>query len=325
MSDTWFSSSSCVDRVVAADVEHGPRRRRSPRRRRTGRRAGGAGSAARTPRPRTTPSSVRWRGDVLEAAHLVVLGEQVEQRVEDDVDQPVVPATGDVGEVADRDRDRVAARLVAQPGDHRRRQVDAVDADARAPPAAGRSGPSRSPARARDRRRRARSRNATRRRLVSARARRRSARRPPRRSSERARSSPQPVLSFGEEVAALYDDEPRGDEADGRRLPRPSWPVMVTALELAIGTGRIALPLAARACASTASTCRTAMVARLREQARRRRARRHDRRLRRRPGDRHLPPDLRRLQHALQPADPGRPGALLRERRRPSHRRRRRS
>ncbi|MGI9253304.1 MAG: class I SAM-dependent DNA methyltransferase [Thermomicrobiales bacterium] len=54
-----------------------------------------------------------------------------------------------------------------------------------------------------------------------------------------------PVLSFGEDSAATYDRSPRGDEAetveflagltgDGR------------ALELAIGTGRIALPLAAR-------------------------------------------------------------------------------
>lgn len=54
-----------------------------------------------------------------------------------------------------------------------------------------------------------------------------------------------PASSFGQEVAAHYDDHPRGDEeaavmflaalARGRR-----------ALEFAIGTGRIALPLAAR-------------------------------------------------------------------------------
>lgn len=54
-----------------------------------------------------------------------------------------------------------------------------------------------------------------------------------------------PVASFGPEVAARYDDHLRGDEeaaaeflaalAQGRR-----------ALEFAIGTGRIALPLAAR-------------------------------------------------------------------------------
>ena len=54
-----------------------------------------------------------------------------------------------------------------------------------------------------------------------------------------------PASSFGPDVAARYDDQPRGDEeaaatflsalAQGRR-----------ALEFAIGTGRIALPLAAR-------------------------------------------------------------------------------
>ena len=54
-----------------------------------------------------------------------------------------------------------------------------------------------------------------------------------------------PARSFGADVAARYDDEPRGDEeaavaflADLAR-GRP-------ALEFAIGTGRIALPLAAR-------------------------------------------------------------------------------
>jgi SAM-dependent methyltransferase len=54
-----------------------------------------------------------------------------------------------------------------------------------------------------------------------------------------------PASSFGPEVAARYDDQPRGDEeaavtflselAQGRRV-----------LEFAIGTGRIALPLAAK-------------------------------------------------------------------------------
>ena len=55
----------------------------------------------------------------------------------------------------------------------------------------------------------------------------------------------EPAMSFGEEVAATYDDDLRGDEAEtvdfmeqlagGGRV-----------LELAVGTGRIALPLAAR-------------------------------------------------------------------------------
>jgi SAM-dependent methyltransferase len=53
-----------------------------------------------------------------------------------------------------------------------------------------------------------------------------------------------PRTSFGPEVAARYDDEPRGDEeAAVARLAELAGDG--PALELAIGTGRIALPLAA--------------------------------------------------------------------------------
>lgn len=54
-----------------------------------------------------------------------------------------------------------------------------------------------------------------------------------------------PATSFGPEVARRYDDSPRGDEAQSVALLAElagSGP----ALEFAIGTGRIALPLAAR-------------------------------------------------------------------------------
>jgi SAM-dependent methyltransferase len=54
-----------------------------------------------------------------------------------------------------------------------------------------------------------------------------------------------PASSFGPEVAALYDDQPRGDETravDFLAELAGAGP----ALEFAIGTGRIALPLAAR-------------------------------------------------------------------------------
>ena len=51
------------------------------------------------------------RGHVLEAPHLIVLGQQIEQRVEHDEDQPVPVGHIDVGEVADRDRDLVATGL----------------------------------------------------------------------------------------------------------------------------------------------------------------------------------------------------------------------
>lgn len=54
-----------------------------------------------------------------------------------------------------------------------------------------------------------------------------------------------PATSFGPEVAARYDDHPRGDEEAAATfladLARGS-----PALEFAIGTGRIALPLAAK-------------------------------------------------------------------------------
>src|SRR3954452_25217841 len=54
----------------------------------------------------------------------------------------------------------------------------------------------------------------------------------------------EPVLSFGEEVARGYDERPRGDEAETvaflAELAKGG-----PALELAIGTGRIGLPLAA--------------------------------------------------------------------------------
>ena len=73
-----------------------------------------------------------------------------------------------------------------------------------------------------------------------------------------------PAHSFGPDVAARYDEEPRGDEketvdflyelvGDG------------TALELAIGTGRIALPLAARGVRVDGIELSEAMVARMRE------------------------------------------------------------
>jgi SAM-dependent methyltransferase len=73
----------------------------------------------------------------------------------------------------------------------------------------------------------------------------------------------EPAMSFGEEVAARYDDAPRGDEAACvaflERLAGGG-----PALELAIGTGRIALPLAARGIAVHGVDLSSAMVARLR-------------------------------------------------------------
>jgi SAM-dependent methyltransferase len=73
----------------------------------------------------------------------------------------------------------------------------------------------------------------------------------------------EPVISFGDDVAATYDDHPRGDEAAAVAFLEPlagEGP----ALELAIGTGRIALPLAARGIRVDGIDLSPAMVAKLR-------------------------------------------------------------
>jgi hypothetical protein len=72
-----------------------------------------------------------------------------------------------------------------------------------------------------------------------------------------------PFKAFGEEVANSYDDAPRGDEAAAvaflEHLAQGG-----PALELAIGTGRIGLPLAARGIRVDGVEISRDMVARLR-------------------------------------------------------------
>jgi SAM-dependent methyltransferase len=72
-----------------------------------------------------------------------------------------------------------------------------------------------------------------------------------------------PVSSFGEDVAAGYDDDLRGDEQETvdclRRLAGDG-----AALEFAIGTGRIGLPLAAAGARVDGIEQSPAMIARLR-------------------------------------------------------------
>jgi SAM-dependent methyltransferase len=73
----------------------------------------------------------------------------------------------------------------------------------------------------------------------------------------------EPGMSFGEDAAEIYDDEPRGDEAEAVAFLEQlagGGP----ALELAIGTGRIALPLAARGIRVDGIDISPAMVAKLR-------------------------------------------------------------
>ena len=72
-----------------------------------------------------------------------------------------------------------------------------------------------------------------------------------------------PLAAFGPAVAARYDDEPRGDEEESAAcLARLAGDG--PALELAIGTGRVALPLAATGVRVDGIEVSQAMVDRLR-------------------------------------------------------------
>jgi SAM-dependent methyltransferase len=74
----------------------------------------------------------------------------------------------------------------------------------------------------------------------------------------------EPAMSFGEDVAEIYDDEEqRGDEEQTVRF-LAQLAGGGPALELAIGTGRIALPLAARGVRVEGVDISPAMVAKLR-------------------------------------------------------------
>ena len=134
----------------------------------------------------------------------------------------------------------------------------------------------------------------------------------------------EPAASFDADAAAIYDDEPRGDEQAAvaflERLAGGG-----PALELAIGTGRIALPLAARGTRSTASSSRRTWSSSSGPSQAGRTSTSRSATCRRGHRPRPISARLPRLQHALQPAHPGRPGPLLRERRRPPDRRRLRS
>jgi SAM-dependent methyltransferase len=73
----------------------------------------------------------------------------------------------------------------------------------------------------------------------------------------------EPIMSFGEDVAKTYDDEPRGDE-DAAVAFLEKLAGGGPALELAIGTGRIALPLSARGIPVDGVDISPAMIAQLR-------------------------------------------------------------
>ena len=73
----------------------------------------------------------------------------------------------------------------------------------------------------------------------------------------------EPTMSFGEDVAGMYRDVQRGDETAAVAFLE-QLALRGPALELAIGTGRIALPLAARGLRVDGIDTSPAMVAQLR-------------------------------------------------------------
>ena len=75
----------------------------------------------------------------------------------------------------------------------------------------------------------------------------------------------EPIMSFGEDVAALYRGVQRGDEVAAVAFLE-ALAGRGPALELAVGAGRIALPLAARGIRVDGVDFSTAMVAQLRAQ-----------------------------------------------------------
>ncbi len=75
-----------------------------------------------------------------------------------------------------------------------------------------------------------------------------------------------PIMTFGEEIAKEYDDRPRGDEEEAVAF-LASLAGDGPALELAVGTGRIALPLSARGIRVDGIDISPAMVAQLRTKA----------------------------------------------------------
>ena len=124
---------------------------------------------------------------------------------------------------------------------------------------------------------------------------------------------------FPERVAATYDDSSEG-------MFDPAFTDTVAevlaglagggrALELAIGTGRIALPLARRGVEVHGIDLSRAMVARLRAKPGGEAIPRRHRRLRHHHDGRHVLPGLPGLQHDREPDQPGRAGGLLPQRR----------
>ena len=125
---------------------------------------------------------------------------------------------------------------------------------------------------------------------------------------------------FGEGVAERYDDS--SSEMFDPAVIEPTVDFLAglaedgAALELGIGTGRVALPLSRRGVTVCGIDLSSAMVEQLQGEARRRPDPGHARRLRHHQGSGRVHARLPGLQHDQQPDHAGRSGGLLPERRR---------
>ena len=126
---------------------------------------------------------------------------------------------------------------------------------------------------------------------------------------------------FGDDVAARYD-ETSGSMFDADVLGA-TVDVLAelagdgAALEFAVGTGRVALPLAARGVPVSGIELSTAMAEQLRAKDGAQHIERDDGRHDNDPGRRQLPARVPRVQHDREPDHAGPAGGVLRERRRP--------
>ncbi len=125
--------------------------------------------------------------------------------------------------------------------------------------------------------------------------------------------APYGAATYGDRIAEIYDDLyqfPTQTEAAVDLLAELAGPG--PALELGIGTGRLALPLAARGVTVLGIDASDSMVAKLRAKPGGSEIDVTIGDFSRRPRRPAVPARLRRLQHLLRSAQPGRPAALLR-------------
>ncbi len=78
-----------------------------------------------------TPTRCKVRGGVTEASHLLTLGSQIRDCVEDEVDEGSIVTHSDLGHVTNRHRNEFRPLLLPQFRQHWFRKVDSMDSDPR--------------------------------------------------------------------------------------------------------------------------------------------------------------------------------------------------